>query len=49
MNTTLQILDISHNSISDDGVIAIGEALRSHYSMVSTNEEKHNTCCRLQT
>ena len=38
---SLQKLDISHNDISDDGAIAIGETLRCHYnsnSMVATNE-----------
>ena len=45
----LLIFDISHNNISDDGAVAIGEALRSHYkdnSMVTTNEGV--TKCTLQ-
>ena len=45
MNNILQVLDISKNNISDEGVIAIGKALRNYcrnYSMVTTNEVGNN-------
>ena len=32
INTTIQILDISHNNISDDGAVAMGENLRNRYA-----------------
>ena len=41
VNGTLQILDISHNNINDDGVIAIGEALKIYdedNSMATTSK-----------
>ena len=52
MNKTLQTLDISNNNISDEGVIAIGKALRNYcedYSVVTTNEVGISTQnCMLQ-